>query len=172
MISFVSNKLQLKKSKTEGVGYFAKEKINKGEILIVQGGKILPNNTANGLPRKKLLNMCFQISETVSICPIDEKTADGIFHINHSCEPNTGMQNEITLIAIKNIKKGEEITLDYAFVDADIGKQVINESIICNCKSKHCRKIQDGKSWKNKKLQKKYFRYFSPYIQKMIGGTR
>lgn len=173
MISFIHKNLVLRKSSTEGVGYFAKQKIKKDEILVVQGGKILPNNaTAPTVPPKKLVDMCFQISDEVSICPLNEKTADGIFHINHSCEPNAGMKNEITLIAIRDIAKGEEILLDYAFVDADIGKTIINETIVCNCGSKTCRKVQDGKSWKNKNLQKKYFAYFSPYIKKLIRSKR
>jgi hypothetical protein len=33
---------------------------------------------------------------------------------NHSCNPNAGIRGKMTLIAIKDIKKGEQITYDYS----------------------------------------------------------
>ncbi len=52
--------------------------------------------------------------------------------VNHSCQANTKVKNGCD-IAIKNIKKGEEITADY-------GKE-ISVSFICRCGHKNCRGI-------------------------------
>jgi D-alanine-D-alanine ligase len=54
---------------------------------------------------------------------------------NHSCEPNTQYEG-LNVVAIKPIKEGEELTLDYAtFLDGEM------ESFVCNCGSVNCKKI-------------------------------
>ena len=64
------------------------------------------------------------------------------------------------------IKKGEEITFDYAMTDDDP-----EDYFECNCGVKNCRKMITGNDWKMKSLQKKYRGYFSLYIQEQIKGT-
>ncbi len=82
--------------------------------------------------------------------------------INHSCNPNTGFKNNLSVIAIKDIKKGEEIVIDYAmFYDGD-------QNMRCNCGSSNCRKVITGKDWKKAALQKRYKGFFTPFIQKKI----
>lgn len=57
---------------------------------------------------------------------------------NHSCEPNTAF-NGLNVLAIKNIKKGEELTLDYAeFLDENM------EPFDCQCSASNCRGIIKG----------------------------
>ena len=40
-------------------------------------------------------------------------------YVNHSCDANCGLRGEITCIAIRDIKAGEEITQDYGLLDND-----------------------------------------------------
>ena len=56
-------------------------------------------------------------------------------YVNHSCEPNccTDLKNQCD-IALKDIKKGEEITTDY-------GEDHFNDKIKCNCGSKKCKRL-------------------------------
>ncbi|HMO62351.1 MAG TPA: SET domain-containing protein-lysine N-methyltransferase [Ferruginibacter sp.] len=57
---------------------------------------------------------------------------------NHSCTPNTAY-NGLNVIALRNIKKGEELTLDYtAFLDEHM------ESFQCSCGSANCRGVIAG----------------------------
>ncbi len=52
---------------------------------------------------------------------------------NHSCNPNTGYKG-LNVIATKAIKRGQELTLDYAsFLDATM------EPFLCRCGEKNCR---------------------------------
>ena len=89
---------------------------------------------------------------------------DGYF-INHSCEPNVWMADAYTLIAKQKIKKGEEITVDYAIWEA-------NEKYVskwkCKCGSSLCRGRVTGKDWQNKELQRRYKNHFSPLLNKYI----
>lgn len=55
-------------------------------------------------------------------------------YTNHSCDSNTKAKNFCD-VAIKDIKKGEEITVDYTEALTPGTKME------CNCKSKSCKKI-------------------------------
>lgn len=59
---------------------------------------------------------------------------------NHSCDPNAGHRKISELIAIRDIKKGEEITYDYS---ATIGPNVTTDvwTMECACGTKKCRKV-------------------------------
>lgn len=39
--------------------------------------------------------------------------------LNHLCNPNVGVRGEITFVAMRDIKAGEELTTDYAMIDDD-----------------------------------------------------
>ncbi len=68
-------------------------------------------------------------------------------YVNHSCDPNAYVEFKTLgkryLIALRPIKKGEEITKDYALEAVD---QIDNETWIldCKCGSKNCRKKVSG----------------------------
>ena len=55
--------------------------------------------------------------------------------LNHSCNPTAGVRG-FTLIAIKDIKEGDEITIDYSTVE---GNNLWEMS--CSCGENNCRKI-------------------------------
>jgi uncharacterized protein len=57
--------------------------------------------------------------------------------INHSCDPNCEteeIEGRVWIMAIRNIKAGEELTYDYFLYDGD------DDEARCNCGSPHCRK--------------------------------
>lgn len=54
-------------------------------------------------------------------------------HLNHSCSPNALFQ-ERWLIASREIKPGEEITIDYMSTEPNI-----SHHFQCNCVSKNCK---------------------------------
>jgi SET domain-containing protein len=59
----------------------------------------------------------------------------GAEYVNHSCEPNLVsriVRGHILYIALRNIKRGEELTIDYRF-DKDV------EKVVCRCRSPNCR---------------------------------
>jgi len=73
--------------------------------------------------------------------------------VNHSCNLNAGIKNNVILFAIKNIKKGEEIKFDYSTtVDED------DWTMKCECHQKNCRKIIKDFKYLPKNTQKKYLK--------------
>ena len=85
---------------------------------------------------------------------------------NHSCEPNCGLHGEVTFVAMRDIDAGEELTVDYAFIDNE------DYSFECHCGSPMCRHIITGFDWKNKYLQERYYPYFAQYLKDKIDASR
>ena len=146
--SIISNKVEVRDSPIHGKGMFAKKDIKKGEVVFIKGGYILTRDE-------------FYSNGTInSYLPLDDnyflaaKSKEDELHIklynNHSCDPNCGLRGEITFIAIKDIRQGEELTCDYAFIDNE------DYEFECSCGSVNCRHIVTGRDWKIKELQEKY----------------
>lgn len=88
-------------------------------------------------------------------------------YFNHSCKPNSGFRGQIILVAMRDIKIGEEITIDYAMITCK-SKNARNYRFKCLCNSKKCRGIITNNDWKSPILQKRYKGYFQFYLQKII----
>jgi uncharacterized protein len=145
-----------------GNGVFAKLPVKKGEILSIFGGYIIPIGAVGKLPQQ-LQEYCYQVSDNFLYGPVKESEVSVSEHYNHSCSPNAGFKDSITLIAIRNIKKGEEITFDYATC------MTTNKfEFKCRCGNKNCRSDIKGTDWKLPELQKKYRNHFQPYILEKI----
>ena len=118
----------VKKSKISGKGVFAVKNFNKDEIVIDwTNSKDLSKDELKQLPAKELNYTAYCNGKWV----LQKSPAK---YVNHCCEPNTFAKNFCD-IALRNIKKGEEITSDYTKCP------VAAMNIKCECKSKKCRKI-------------------------------
>lgn len=162
LFSWLTKKAHKKKA-LNGYGLFAKEKIKKGEKVIVFGGYVMTSKQFDSLS-EKLKSYPFQIDKDLyfGLSKISElEEAD---YLNHNCNPSCGFGGEITVVAIRDIKKEEEITIDYAMCLAS--KKVI--PMKCTCGSKNCRKIITSNDWKRKDLQKHYKGFFEPFLEKKI----
>lgn len=159
----IFKKLIVKESHLKGKGLFADEDIFKGEFILSFGGVIGDQNSrySGGF----LKSTCIGISEFVMLGEIINDKPDISDFINHSCEPNSGMHDAITVVAIKNILKGEEILCDYSFWEAN-EEWVMKKK--CMCGSNSCRGLINGKYWKEIKTSDKYFNYYSPFIKRRI----
>ena len=150
-------------SKIHGKGFFAIDSIKKDEVVAVKKGVILTKDqmVTRGIDG----GVGLQITDNEYIAPATRKDFEkSMIFINYSCEPNLGMKDNNTVVALRDINTGEELTLDYAMLVND------DSSFICNCGSKNCRQIITGKDWQIKELQEKYKNYFTNYIQSKIAN--
>jgi len=164
--SWRSPKTEIRKSGKEGKGLFARDVIRKGEVVFVKSGHIL-NWEKTKKFADELGDYYLQIHNEFYLSPTtkDEVQNTAIF-INHSCEPNVGPDGQITFIALRDIKAGEELCYDYAMTTAHPYK------LSCNCRSKNCRKIITGNDWKLKELQERYRNHFTCLILKKINSLK
>ena len=163
--NWLNPRIEPRKSEKEGSGEFAMEDIKKDEILAIFGGHVMTRVERDALS-ENVRYLALGVDEEMFIGPRSiEETDDGDW-FNHSCEPNAGLKGQIFLVAMRDIKKGEEITFDYVMSCAQMGKKrVLFE---CNCGSQNCRKEITNDDWKILELQEKYKGYFSFYIQRDI----
>lgn len=93
-----------------GRGLFTTVPITKGDFVIEYTGKKIPTAYADTLKTRYL----FEIDSDWTIDGSSpENTAR---YINHSCRPNCESElrdGRILIYAVRNIQKGEELTMDY-----------------------------------------------------------
>jgi hypothetical protein len=161
--SYISPKAKKgRKSRIAGRGLFAVQPIRKGEIVSIKGGHIV-DRAALRRKRKTIGVADVQIDDEFFIGPLAMSEREGVMmFLNHSCAPNVGVRGEITFVAMRDIARGEELTLDYAMIDNNC------ERMTCRCGAKRCRGIITGQDWRRPELQRKYGRYFSIYLQERI----
>ena len=88
--------------------------------------------------------------------------------LNHSCEPNVWMTDEVTLVARHGIAPGEELTADYALWESDPGWV---SPFRCRCGASTCRGVITGRDWQSRELQQRYGGHFHPKLRaRMAAG--
>ena len=145
------NNLIFGKSNISGKGIFANKSFKEGEEIIEFKGELF--TYANlPTPYDKVDDHYVQIDKDLYMGP------SGYFDdfINHSCDPNSGLKinaKKAILIAIKDIKKGNEITWDYSTV-------ILERDWELNClwQSKNCRKTIRNFNHLPKEAQQRYIK--------------
>lgn len=164
--SWVSDKLEIRNSEISGKGVFTKELILKEEVVIIWGGELVTVEEFNNGKGKKHTNVGINEDYYLVTSSMDEMTIDDL--MNHSCDPNLWLDDEVTLSARRDIFPDEEVTFDYAI-------ELIDEDYImkqkCNCGAKNCRKKITGKDWRLKELHEIYQNHFAPFILKRIKNS-
>ena len=162
-LSYRSPKTDVRESKIHGRGLFATADIAKNEIVAVKGGHIVDRKSLREKITPMLGPVEIQIDDNLFIAPVsDEERELSMLYLNHSCDPNLGVRGEITFVAMRDIRVGEELTHDWAMTDDD------EYSMECNCGASGCRQILTGKDWQRPDLQKRYSGYFSAYLARKI----
>lgn len=148
------NKVCVKMTTDKGAGVFAKENIKKGEIILRRVGRIMQVENISKTP-KYIQSHWFPISKDKYL--MSDPPAK---YLNHSCDPNAGIINDKDLVAMKDIKSGEEIAYDYAMVGVD------SWTMECHCGAKNCRKIIGRYEQLDPKTKKKYEKYVPDWVKK------
>lgn len=116
-------------SKIEGRGLIAGEDIPKGKVITRIKG---PAKFKINKSKRDALSHPDWVGVKKNIW-IDPKRPHKF--LNHSCSPSAGMRG-ITIISLRDIKEGEEITVDYSTIEGDSRWEMP-----CDCGNSNCRKI-------------------------------
>ena len=146
---------KIKKSKIDKNGLYAKCDIKKGTRIIEYKGKIITSKQSETNPK-------FDNGKAIYLFNINKKfDLDGDYNfntarlINHSCDPNCevfGSGLKLWVYAMKNIKKGDELSYDYGFsFDEDY------KNYPCKCGATQCVGyiVREGSRWRIKKKKNK-----------------
>ncbi len=136
-------KYSLKGSTVSGYGIFASCPIRKNEVIFAGEGlsqrfisKRYVDTHWNDRQKLDFKHYAYPISGDVYILWDENPSNWG--PQNHSCTPNTAYDG-LNVIAIRDIRQGEELTVDYAmFIDESM------EPFACQCGSENCRQMVSG----------------------------
>ena len=128
---------KVKKSNIDKRGLYASKNIKAGEKIIEYVGKLISKKETESNPK-------FDNERDIYLFNLNEKwDLDGDYHwntarlINHSCNPNCEVEGKglkLWISAIKDIKKGEELSYDYGF---SYSKEDL-KNFVCKCGSVNC----------------------------------
>lgn len=129
--SILRKRLVVKDTGRYGKGVYARENIRKGQVIYVLGGKrmTLGELVSKVLSGKERIDDPFQIGRRTYI-DLDEFSRT----FNHSCDPVGGLRKNSELFALRDIKRGEQITYDYSTTVAPT-----DWDMRCRCGSRKCR---------------------------------
>jgi hypothetical protein len=155
----------VKNSGIQGKGLFASTDIRKGEIIWrrdpdearfhIDVIKSWPQEK-----QEKFFAHAYQVGDGHYHGPEDGIVTDPADYMNHSCDPNTWFVDDATMAARRDIKKGEEITYDYA-----TSETAENFVMICQCGANDCRKVVKGTDYRlNESLRRRYGKHVMAHV--------
>lgn len=159
--SWIDARLKARPSAIQGLGLFAHAPIKEGETVVIWGGRLFSR-----------ADLDVGVARDMSAVPLTDDLYLGLYaqekgdideYMNHSCDPNAGLVDEVTLVATRDIAPREEVTLDYATFEIDA-----QWVIPCGCGASICRGVVTGSDWQLEQLQAKYQGRMSPFIQHLI----
>jgi hypothetical protein len=119
-LSYLPPKTEVGESPIHGRGLFAVADIAKDEVVAVKGGHIVDRETLQREITPTLGPVEIQIGDDLFITPVTQEERElSMLYSNHSCDANLGLRGEITFVAIRDIRAGEELTHDWAMTDDD-----------------------------------------------------
>lgn len=121
----MSEKVYISKS-SHGQGVFAKELIVSREHIFYMNGKQIDFEQSISY----MGEYSVQIGVKTYVDPISPAR-----YLNHSCSPNAGFVNDISLIALDRIQPGEEIRFDYSTTMLER-----HWELDCACGARQCRR--------------------------------
>jgi SET domain-containing protein len=148
------------KSHIQGRGGFAIRNIQKGEIICTMKGTPKSFKEFEKMHTQGNSNIsCDQLQIGIRTYIVLDKP---YVCINHSCEPNAGIQGKQTMVALCSISKGEEITYDYSATEWTVQDYppyyTDGWPMVCCCGSPMCRKKIGCFYYLPKSVKQKYIK--------------
>ena len=147
-------------SPIQGNGMFTNRQVAKGEVVVIIGGMVMSEAEFQAFIKTVTRFNAIQIAENMHL--VDTPASPG--GMNHSCDANLWMRDEVTVVARRDIAKGEELTQDYALYTAN-PDWILSP---CNCGSPVCRQAITGNDWRRRDVQQRYRDHFSPFLQERL----
>lgn len=115
----------------------------------ISSGRWIGEYTGDVISRQEMINRSHECEELGIMDTYLYEIGRGLFvdarwngnifrYLNHSCAPNVKaevMNGRVMICSIMNIRKDEELTVDYGMEEKEDGKKVV-----CRCGARECRK--------------------------------
>ncbi len=157
--AFINDRVHTHASDLSGEGLFVTRPIRARELVAMCGGRIY---TAAQLrdANRSLLRRVLRVEKDLFVGPLDARAPidNDPALVNHSCEPNCGLYGQIGLVALRDLRPGEEITIDYAMAGT------VLDDFTCRCGTASCRGRITGQDHLRPELRQRYSETLSPWL--------
>ena len=160
--NWLTPKAQAGPAGNKGWGSYLLQPVAQGETVAVFGGWVIDRVTLSTMSADRQARS-IQVDEDLYLVSGDDREPGDM--LNHSCEPNCGLQGSQILVAMRDLEVGEELTFDYAMCDASD-----YDEFTCLCGQVTCRGVVTGSDWRDPVLQAKYHGYHSPFLVKRMAA--
>jgi|SRR5579863_9500121 len=162
-------RVEIRSSLIQGGGMFARRPIQAGEIVAMMGGTVMTEDEFHaGIATTSRYNAT-QIGEHLHLVDLIQTPETVAGSINHSCDSNLWLHDEVTIVARRAIASGEELTLDYALTTVEPDWQLDQP---CLCGTTACRHTITGNDWQLPEVQRRYQGHFAPFINERIHKSK
>ena len=158
LLSYFREGLYRGPSPIHGQGVFTSRRIKRGRVVMVWGGLVIPCTEYDPAIHRAASTTRYDVDHYLTALQTDPETLDP--WLNHACDANTWMLDEVALVARRDIDAGAEITTDFALW-GDPG-YVYTES--CRCGSKLCRGRVTGDDGLRHEVEERYRGGFIPWL--------
>lgn len=163
--SWYDARVEIRPSHIQGGGMFARASIAAGEIVAIVGGTVMTEEEFQAYILTVPRYNATQIGEHLHLVDLIQTPEAVAGSINHSCDSNLWLQDEVTMVARLAIAAGEELTLDYALTTVEPQWQLDQP---CQCGTAVCRHTITGNDWQLLEVQQRYVGHFAPFINERI----
>ena len=163
-VSWVDPRIFVGSSAIQGRGLFVSEQIEVGEVVVIWGGVLMTREDIWSGRAKE--HSIAEVDEGLVLASERSDPESPADLMNHSCDPNVWMDDEVTLIARRTLHPGDEAAIDYALWG---GQPPWSP---CRCGSALCRSLVTADDWRRSELQERYGTHWSPYILRRIEQSR
>ncbi|MEO8889180.1 MAG: SET domain-containing protein-lysine N-methyltransferase [Jatrophihabitantaceae bacterium] len=141
-----------------GRGLFAHAPLAAGAAVSRLGGRLVSDAELSASSERYVDSIVVDVDVNLVLPPGTPN-----HFANHSCDPNLGWAGAFTLVALRDIAAGEEVTCDYA-------TSTVDPSFLlrCHCETYRCRQMVAGDDWQIAQLQRRYAGRWVPYVQRLI----
>jgi len=174
-LSWYRPHLYLRKSGTggdpmEAKGVFTSKAIPRGAAVLSWAGKVVHVDRLVKCTEEEQ-HFSLQIAEDLYQIPDGSKRRELPDFVNHGCAPTCGLLDATTLVALRDLQPGDEITYDYAMSTANSMANTC-DNFKCECGAVRCRGLVAADDWRLPELWERYEGHFSPYIKRKIDALR
>jgi SET domain-containing protein len=145
-------------SKINGQGVFAAKDLQKGEIIFILKGK----------RRHMVEKTKGQVQKNQNMVGIGNNTwidpRVPASHINHSCRPNVGIRGTLLFVAMRHIRRGEELCFDYSISEEEPRWRLEHP---CACQAPKCRRIIRSIQSLSEDVYQSYLPFIPHYFQRV-----
>ncbi|CAI5989561.1 unnamed protein product [Closterium sp. NIES-65] len=147
-------------------GLFALASIRRGEPLLVFAGKLVGLDYLLGSD-ERVRELSLRVNDNLWQVPDPTRGPETPDFINHSCDPNCGLEDSVTVVALRNIAPGEELSIDYGSTNAGVVR-TSSDNFSCHCGASICRGVVTCDDWRLPELRQRLWPFFPPFIKRLI----